>query len=236
MSAFDAELFDEFFDPDGEWKAGRLVEWQRASLCNCMNAQSGHPAPNCEFCWGVGHCYEPAESLWIGVTAYQASKKWTAVGPVPEGSVTLTIPVNSRNEHGKWVRSRLYDEIGEFDRFLLTDATERREISLVKDVRDNHLQPRIDKVNTLRVGRGAEPGLSFVEGLDFVIDGYRVRWLRGPIKGTKYILDVQAHPVLYVYNARSMHRNHGVGLPKRIIAVAADMLDRSRRIGHGAGE
>lgn len=228
---WDGALFDTFFDPAGPWQSGRTVSWERARICSCQRRQfAGAPSVECKLCFGTGRCYADATEVSVGVSGYSVRREHKEYGPYPQGEVTITIPVNVRDESGQFARSALYDEVGDYDRFTLLDAQERRERVLVKDVDDKHGEPTIVQVLSCRVSADKNTELTFAEGTDFVVEGQLVHWLRGPLKGTRYVLDVLARPTFYVINSRSMHRNHGgVELPKRIVAVPADLLDRSRR-------
>lgn len=234
---FDAELFDEFFDPHGDWKMGRRVSWESSRICTCRNARNGEPEPGCEFCFGNGRCYEPGVELWIGVSAYDMKRHRQAFGPLPMGTAVLTIPRNAVMASGE-TTTAMHEQVQEFDRIVLLDEAERRQIPLVKNRDDNHLQGDILEILSLRVSRGDERELRFVEGRDFVIDGQRVRWLGGPVDGQGYILDVRTRPTLYIFGSDVSHRNHGPNkeLPKRIAGAPADIFDRSRRIGVGTGQ
>lgn len=234
MSAWDAELFDDFFDPEGEWRMGRAVRWERARICSCQNALSGVAQPNHNFCWGTGRCWSDPIKLTIGVSGYDQRRDWRAFGDVPTGSMVLTIPVNCAAEGGERVRSKMYDEIGDLDRVTLLDDQERREFLLVKG-QDDGVQHTIRSILGCRTS-SKEDDLTWVEGTNFVIDNHRVRWLKGPLDGQTYILDAMISPTFYVYNARPMLRNHGgVELPKRMVMVPAELHDRNRRIGLGNG-
>jgi hypothetical protein len=213
---------------------GTKVLWERAHSCNCRNATAGAPAPGCQFCWGQGVRWDEGVELYLGLTSYNAQRQWKEFGQLVHGSAQVTIPVNHRFGEG-FVRCPAYDAVGPFDRFVVLASTERKELHLRKDEDDNHLQAKIAEVLGLHVSKAANPELTFVEGEDFVIDGYRVRWMRGPLKGTRYVLEVLVHPVLMVFDGIPMHRNRDVELPKRVSVVPADSFDRARRIGAGSG-
>jgi hypothetical protein len=230
---FQPEKFDRLLDPLGRQRMGTRVEWERSHSCSCRNLTAGSPAPGCTFCWGVGVCWDPGVELYLGVTSFNAERQWKEFGQLVAGSAQITIPVNHRVGNG-FQRCPAYDLIGPFDRFVLVSSTERRDLHLRKDEDDNHLQARIAQVLDLRISNAANPDVSFVEGVDYAIDGYRVRWMGGPIKGTRYVLEVLAHPVMTVFKGIPMHRNRGdVELPKKVSVVPA--FDQPRRIGAGSG-
>jgi hypothetical protein len=236
VAGFDEQSFDDFFDPEGDWRMGRLVSYERSHICACKNANNGQALPGCNFCFGVGHCYDSPIKVWIGVSGYDHRRDRKEFGPMPVGTSILSIPHNARIDGGG-LTTIVYDDIDEFDRFVLLNDIERRQIPLIKDVDDNHLQGEIVEIIGLRISRGDKRELTFVEGTDFVISGQRVRWLKGPIKGQGYVLDVRTKPTLYIFGADVAHRNHGGKvLPKRITAAPAELFDRARRIGGGTGQ
>lgn len=228
--AFDPDLFDEFYSPNG-MGMGRLVLWERSRICACFNSETGNAFPGCESCFGAGRCYDPGIKLWTGVVGYDMKKHRKEFGVQPDGTSVLSIPRNALLEDGGTTR-QLYDQVAEFDRFVLLHDVERRELPLTKGKQDNHMQAEIVEVLSVRTSRQHLNELRWVEGEDFVIQTHSVRWLKGPIDGTSYVLDIRTKPTLYIYGAEVSHRNHGgLELPRRILAAPADVFDRSRRVG-----
>jgi hypothetical protein len=235
MVGWDVDLFDDFFDPNAEWRMGRPVRWEKARICACMNAYSGVAAPHCEFCWGTGRCFADGVDITVGVSGYDKKRApWKEFGDVPVGSLLVTIPVN-QVINGRKCRLSMYDEIGDLDRITLLDDVERREIPLVKG-KDDGVQFTVVEVERIRTTSDDNCELEWTTGEHYVLQGNRIIWMTGPIDGTAYVLEAKIHPTYYVFDARVMHRNHsGVELPKKIMMVPAELHDRNRRVGKGTG-
>ena len=195
---------------------GQTVQWRQAYSCPCVNPNSGAAKPNCPICLGKGKAWDAAQSSVIGISGQKAQQQWAQIGMYEQGDVVVSIPSDSP----------CYS-MGQFDRVLLSNNTQRFSIPLVRGNNDvlRFTYESITAVFWL------DPSGAFIiqGGIPTVDVNGNLTWASGaPASGATYTIEGTRFLEYYCYgdfpNARGFFQ--GETLPRKAILRRFDLFGR----------
>lgn len=131
---------------------GMYVDWEQASVCQCITHDSGQPNFSCPYCKGSGFIYMPKQSIRVLVTSFATGMKFEAMGFREPGTAYATPP----QEYLFGYHDRLtftdftckYSERIQFhleDNMMVSDTMNRNLIDVIALSRDDvFLEPNVD--------------------------------------------------------------------------------------------
>lgn len=199
---------------------GQRMDWSTSFRCSCVNPNnpsSGSHDPKCPHCSGKGHLWADAVPTVCGVSSQRVQREWAQSGEWVSGDVVITIPGASP----MW-------NMGEFDRVVLRDATERFSTTLPRGTpAERFLFPiaRIERVfwmnpTTKALVEGALPAVG-ADNRPVWADG-------GPPPGTRYSITGHRYVEYFCYKDMPSNRSEhqGARLPKKVVLRLFDLLGR----------
>jgi hypothetical protein len=198
---------------------GQQATWRRAYSCACLNPASNAPDARCLHCRGKGTIWpgEPVPTV-VGMSSQKTQAKWAAMGRYSDGDVVLTVPGDSP----MW-------DIGQFDRVVMLNATERFSQGLVRGSPAERLNGRILEIERVfwiskQSGNIIDAVLPTISGTGAITfpDGMV------PPAGQSYSITGERRPEYYCYENMPSNRNEhsGARLPKNVVLRKFDLWGR----------
>lgn len=195
---------------------GQDFLWRKASMCPCVNSNSGAAKHNCPLCNGKGRIWNDPVKTTAGMASEKVLRQWAQFGRFESGDAVLSVPENSP----------LY-EAGQFDRVTMLNATDQFSLVLIRGQNDKINFP-VQKVN--RVYWIGSNGSSLVEGGVPIVDSNgQLSWFTGtPPIGTQYSVSGTRFSEYFVWDDMPGDRNHHYGsrLPRKLVVRRFDLFGR----------
>lgn len=199
---------------------GQAMDWSSAFRCSCQspnNPNSGAADPKCPTCSGKGYLWVDPVPTVCGVSGQRAQLAWANSGEWQSGDVVITIPGSSP----MW-------DMGEFDRVVLRNATDKFSLPLTRGAAQERFLfqvQRVDRVfwlhpTTKEIVEGGIPEVG--------ADG-RLIWGAGaPLAGTRYSITGHKFAEYYCFKELVSNRSEhqGARLPKKAVLRRFDLFGR----------
>ena len=194
---------------------GQDFLWRKASMCPCVNPNSGAAKPNCPLCGGKGRSWAAPVKAKAGMASERVLRQWAQFGQFEAGDAVLSVPENSP----------LY-EAGQFDRVTMLNATDRFSLVLIRGQNDRINFP----VRTIERVYWIGASDTITEGKIPAIDGSgQLSWTSGsPPSGTQYSISGVRYSEYFVWDDLPGDRNHhyGARLPRKMVVRRFDLFGR----------
>lgn len=197
-------------------RRGRIVKWQEAIVCSCVNMDSGSPDYNCEACKGLGQTYaEPVEDLALIQSIVHSKAFEETVGAFELGDAMMTVghkvpatnPATGYLDATKPGRLNPLFHVGMYDIITLTDDVYKTSEVLVKGQNiyarpaDTLLNVDVLDVTAIRTSdRVTGVITSYEQGTDYVVEGNVIKWVgdNQPMYGEQYSVQYTHRPSFIV--------------------------------------
>ena len=194
---------------------GQDFLWRKASMCPCVNPNSGAAKPNCPICGGKGRSWAAPVKAKAGMASEKVLRQWAQFGRFEAGDAVLSVPENSP----------LY-EAGQFDRVTMLNATDQFSLVLVRGLNDKINFPvrKVDRVYWIGAGNVIVEG-----GIPAVAGNGQLSWASGaPGAGTQYSVSGTRYSEYFVWDDMPGDRNHhyGARLPRKLVVRRFDLFGR----------
>lgn len=207
---FSTALFNAHLDD-----MGQNFLWRKASMCPCINPQSGAAKHNCPLCSGKGRSWSPPVQAKAGMASQRVLRAWAQFGQWESGDTVLSVPENSP----------LYDA-GQFDRVTMLNATDRFNVVLTRGSNDKlHFPVRaIDRVYWIGASDTVVEG-----GIPLINSAGNFDWPdNAPPTGTQYSVSGERFAEYFMWDDMPGDRNHHYGerLPRKLVLRKFDLFGR----------
>lgn len=228
------------------FRRGRIVKWQEAITCSCMNMTSGQPTYDCMACRGRGYTLsEPIEDVVLvtSVTHNKEFEEMAGLFEIGDAIMTVGAKVPLTNEQTGLInktvpgRPNPIFHCGMYDLITLTDDEYKTSEVLVKGIsiyeRPADTLLNEDVVDVLSV-RQSDPLTGeitvYQKGEDYTWVGNRIEWIGAnrPYEGEQYTVQYTHRPVFIILKQLPTPRyQDGQDLPKKVaIRYRAGGFDR----------
>lgn len=195
---------------------GQVVSWRQAYACPCKNPHSGAADTKCPQCFGKGWLWTAALEGVVGVPNQKTQREWAQYGMWESGDMVVSIPENSP----------VY-EIGQADRIVMLNATDRFSLTLTHGAQTERLIGMIEKVTRVF---WLDAQKNIVEGgIPAVADNGTLTWSSGePPAGKQYAINGTRFNEYFCWGPYPSDRNEhkGARLPRRVVLRKFDLWGR----------
>lgn len=212
---------------------GYYIEWRKAMLCPCMNAQTGQCEINCTSCNGSGFFYfDPIEIRGIMSRFERNVKAFEKFGAWVEGTAQLTVEPMHRMAPQDQIE--LLDSIMTHSEVISKD--DRRGRRSVLPVNRDAARYRIARMIRAVLSDDAHQMIALQEGVDFKItkEGW-IEWLphgQQIPEGTTISLLYEYHPIYCVVSHTNAFREGSVEAKQPVAQITALPVQMLIKLDH----